>query len=129
MSGTRETLMPIPCLRFNTINIHLNLCILACLALFQLPNASVNRYHKGILKGNSVLMHTTMLTSLSVLIVQGEVTILNYGLLIMSTICCLKCKGRASYLNPCYLTSSCRTSNQVKSIFVWKYCVFLFSRL
>lgn len=48
--------------------------------------------------------------------------ILNYGLLIMSTVY-LRCKGRASYLNPCYLTTSCRTPNRVmKNIFVWRWC-------
>lgn len=56
---------------------------------------------------------------------MGGVAILNCGLLIMSTVCCLKCEGRASSLNPCYLTTSCRTPNQVK-IYLYGDDVFFF---
>lgn len=66
-------------------------------------------------------MYNAKFTALSSLF-KGEVAILNYGLLIMSTVY-LRCKGRLSYLNPCYLTTSCRTPNQVmKNIFVWRWC-------
>lgn len=38
---------------------------------------------------------------------------MDYSLLIVSSVCCVKCEGRASYPNPCYLTTSRRSPNQV----------------
>lgn len=51
--------------------------------------------------------------------------ILNYGLLILSTVYHLKCESRGSYLNPFNLTTSFRTPNQVK-IHLYGDDVFVF---
>lgn len=40
--------------------------------------------------------------------------ITNYGLIIIKYCLLCKCQSRAGYATPCYLTISCRTSNQVK---------------
>lgn len=66
-----------------------------------------------------------MLIALSLLIFRGEIAILNYGFFMISTVCCLKCKGRASYLNQSYLTTSFSTPNQVK-IYLYGDNVFVF---
>lgn len=93
MSGTRETddAYPPSPMYFSLPRLCFNPQITLLIApAFYVHYASVNQYHKGILKSNSVAMCTTMLTALSVLTVQGGSG--DSGLQLAYCELCLLCK-------------------------------------
>ncbi|KAF3858671.1 hypothetical protein F7725_011872 [Dissostichus mawsoni] len=128
METTLYTLLM--CLMSGTLMpIHLHPCILACLAFVSTPNsshcgfllfhyASVNPYRKGILNSNFIVI---LCKAHCFHFVQGGSGYTELRLIIMSTVCCLKCEGLASYINPCYLTTR-RIPNQVN---IYLYGFFL----